>query len=72
MHFGQLGKVSVLSLTRTTWPHLLQIYTPDPGFSPVVAIVAPLLCIPIIIVIVYFQQNLESQGIYNMQMKGRK
>lgn len=38
LHFGQGGKVSVLSSKTTTVPHFVHLYEPFPGFSPVVCI----------------------------------
>lgn len=38
-HFGQGGRVSVLSSNLITSPHFLHLYDPLPGFSPVVCII---------------------------------
>jgi len=40
-HFGHGGRVSVLSSKCTLCPHLVQVYVPIPGFSPVVLIISP-------------------------------
>ena len=41
LHFGQQGSGSDCSSTRMTFPQLLQMYTPEPGFCPVVAMFFP-------------------------------
>jgi len=42
LHFGHGGMVSESSSRTTTVPHLVQVYVPFPGFSPVVGMFTPL------------------------------